>query len=174
MKRAYGVIGGVVSAAFLLAALSDQGAALAQQARPQAEQGRQQAAPAKPPGQGEPGVIDANRDGGLNRNELRQAREQAFVKMDTDKDGKLVRAELEAVRDRLARVWAARPPELAAAQPPPPLDIDHFFSVNDRNRDATITKAEFLMAIDERFQLLDANKDGRITKEEVQAAARRK
>lgn len=115
------------------------------------------------------GHIDANQDGSLNKNEMRRAREQAFIRMDADHDGKLTRAEVELVRDSLMGIWAARHPEIDPAKRPPPLDVDFFFKVNDGNKDGIVTLPEFLAVVDQRFQMIDLNKDGKITKEESEA-----
>ena len=134
--------------------------------QPSAPKPGQPAAQPKAPSAGtEAGIGDA-----MDRREMRRIRQEMFVRMDLDHDGKLTRSEIERVRDGMQAAWAERNPGANAAQRPPPFDVDFFFRINDRNRDFSITMEEFLLAVDERFKQFDRNGDGRITKEEVEAA----
>ncbi len=113
--------------------------------------------------------IDADRDGGIDRKELIAERERIFARFDADGDDRLTRLEVETVRDKLRQAWMMRHwnSQTMEARRPPDLDVDRFFSRNDRNLDGTVTKQEFLAEVEDRFKRFDRDGDGRITEEEV-------
>jgi Ca2+-binding EF-hand superfamily protein len=85
------------------------------------------------------GQFDLNKDGTVDLDEAKKAGAEFFDKLDTNKDGKLTRAEL---RGRLSRK------EFDAA------DADH---------DGTLSKEEYLSAVEARFKAADADHNGKLT-----------
>ncbi|TKS54313.1 hypothetical protein E4582_05730 [Luteimonas yindakuii] len=141
--------------------------------------------------------LDSNRDGRLQRDELRGARKghgtrgrgahghggiDALARLDTDGDGRLSRGELEAAKAaREARAGAnpQRPARDAHAARP---DLLAQFDSIDRNRDSLLSRgelrswfeaqrpqreAEMQRRFDERFTAADLNGDGRLSRIEV-------
>jgi Ca2+-binding EF-hand superfamily protein len=83
----------------------------------------------------------------VDLNEAKQAATALFDKLDKDKDGTLTTKELQG---RLSKK------ELAA---------------NDPDKDATLSKDEYLAIVDKRFTAADTNKDGSIDCKESQTIA---
>ena len=114
--------------------------------------------------------------------------EAEFARVDTNKDGQMSRAEIEASQLALitARVDARNkalfaevdtdkngqisPAEFAKASPAPKPDATPILRI-DTNKDGQISLAEHRNATIETFTKLDTNKDGVITAAEVRAAA---
>ena len=138
--------------------------------------------PPPPPGEG-PGFFDRadlNKDGAISLDEVRTARGAMFDRIDKNKDGVASEEEMQA----------ARP-----SRPPRPEGMpngrrsqgqaDDFHAQADANKDGSVTKAEFDVAManrardeqtrsqeraNEAFARLDTKKAGRISREEADAA----
>lgn len=105
---------------------------------------------------------DKNADGFISREEAagHPMLEKHFDMIDTDKDGKLSQAELQAARqamqDRRKQALEAK------------------FKAADTDGDGALSRAEAEKALQPRigkmFETADANKDGKVTREELQAA----
>jgi Ca2+-binding EF-hand superfamily protein len=121
--------------------------------------------------------IDTNHDGQLTADEIQAAHREAaaahFAAKDTDKDGKLSRAEVAKMPDPMfARLDANHdgfltPDELAQGH------AGHGqkgFQRADTNGDGAISRDEALARSEKRFARLDTNGDGVITQEEMKAA----
>lgn len=119
--------------------------------------------------------IDGNRDGVVVRAELEAAqgnqaravdlvlakrRQDAFARLDTDKNGSLSLAEFDA----------------GATQPKrPPADIAAAMARLDGNKDSKVTLVEYRAPALANFDRMDANKDGKVTAREraaIRAPAR--
>ncbi len=113
--------------------------------------------------------------------------EAEFSRVDTNKDGQMSRAEIEAIQlaSITARVNARNkalfaeldtdkngqitPAEFARASPAPKPDATPVLRI-DTNKDGQVSLAEHRNATIETFTKIDANKDGLITGLEVKAA----
>jgi Ca2+-binding EF-hand superfamily protein len=88
---------------------------------------------------------DKNKDGALSADELPPHFAKRSEKLDTNKDGKLTRAELKAFADQYkGRHFGG-----------------HF------GGDETRTRADLVAHVEKRFEKLDANKDGALTQDEL-------
>ena len=120
--------------------------------------------------------IDTNHDGKLTVDEIQAAHREAaakhFAAKDTDKDGKLSRAEVAKMPDPMfARLDANHdgfltPDELAQGHRG---HGEKGFLRADTNGDGVISRDEALARSDKRFARLDGNGDGVLTQEEMQA-----
>jgi hypothetical protein len=118
--------------------------------------------PANPrPARPNAGVMryDTNKDGFVDRGEWDAGQEARFRQLDTDKDGKLSKAELFPGSSRADDRQLERQ--------------DAFFRRMDRDRDGFVSKAEFMAQADRNFARCDADKDGRINTAECRQALRR-
>ena len=86
-----------------------------------------------------------------------------FTRLDANKDGRVTRDELDAMRGRMGDKMKGR-----RDGPPPPPPLGTF----DTNKDGKISRDEWVSRPDPMFERADANKDGRLTREEAAAAAR--
>lgn len=114
--------------------------------------------------------------------------EAEFARVDTNKDGQMSRAEIEATQlaaitarvnarnkalfaqfdaDKNGQITAA---EFARASPAPKPDATSVLRI-DTNKDGQVSLAEHRNATIDTFTKIDANKDGLITGLEVKAAA---
>ena len=89
---------------------------------------------------------DKNKDGALSADELPGHFAKRMEKFDTNKDGKLTRAELQALADQHKGRFGK-----------------HF------GADETRTRADLVAHVGERFDKLDTNKDGTLTQDEMKA-----
>jgi Ca2+-binding EF-hand superfamily protein len=114
--------------------------------------------------------------------------EREFVRIDTDKDSAISRAELDAFQSAsilktvdaanaaaFARLDEDKNGQLSAREfgkinPAPKADVTVAFRA-DTNKDNKISLAEHRAATVEKFNSLDGNKDGLLTAEEVRAAS---
>ena len=87
---------------------------------------------------------DKNKDGALSADELPPHFAKRSEKLDTNKDGKLTRAELQAFADQHQGRFAAH-----------------------AGADKTRTRAELVEHVGKRFEKLDTNKDGALTQDEM-------
>jgi Ca2+-binding EF-hand superfamily protein len=108
--------------------------------------------------------FDANKDGFVDRTEWRTAQEARFKELDANTDGKLNPDEL--VR-RPAGATGVLPTDAQNTRQ------SRFFNRLDSDKDAFVSKAEYMAEGDRRFVRCDANKDGRINTEECRQALRR-
>lgn len=105
-------------------------------------------------------MLDANGDGVLSGSELTAPREARFAATDTDGDGSLSRAEIDAMAG-----------QIAAAQ------VDRMIARHDSNGDGAISRAEMQDAGEGRgarraermLSRLDTDGDGRISRAEFDA-----
>ena len=109
-------------------------------------------------------TMDANRDGVLDRSdrELRgkQRRDAWFAKADTDKDGKLTRAEIDQADVQRRADFQQR---MQAR-------MDERFVTADVNKDGRLSRDEVKDSrLASRFDALDANKDGSLSRDELAA-----
>ncbi len=91
--------------------------------------------------------------GGLTLQQLQDQRWAQFSMLDTDKDGKISRAEWDAMA-------AMAPGQLTPAA----------WARFDTNKDGFITRDEVNALVTARFALMDTNHDNRVSPEEMQAA----
>ncbi|HLH11474.1 MAG TPA: hypothetical protein VKV77_06285 [Methylovirgula sp.] len=94
-------------------------------------------------------TADTDKDGTLEKAEVDAAAGDLFDKLDKEKDGKLSKAE---VGTRLSKA------DFAAA------DADH---------DGTLTKDEYIAAVDSAFKAADADGDGKVEAKELKSKAGR-
>lgn len=126
--------------------------------------------------------MDANHDGKLDQADRAARKTQMFAKLDTDKNGQLSPAELEAGHKlRPGRSEGAPGGDHAGMA-----GMDHgkmgghkmggrgmhggMGRMADANKDGTVTRAEFVAAALTRFDAGDSNRDGSLTPAERQAA----
>ena len=91
--------------------------------------------------------VDTDKDGKISKAEFDAAGQQMFAKLDENKDGKIEGNEMPQ------RHWAKFG--------------DKMFDRMDTNKDGNVTKAEFQAAGDKMFQRMDKNGDGIIEKDEM-------
>jgi EF hand len=155
-------------------ALAFAGPAFAQQTQtaPMAEQ-------AKPQRQGPFERLDANNDGVITLEEVRQFRTASFNRLDTNRDGFLSQDELAAARNRAERGGGG--PDGRREGRSGGMGL----ASADTNRDGAVSRAEFDAMIanaqaqrarqagamrDQRFLALDTNRDGSLSSAEIAAA----
>ncbi len=109
--------------------------------------------------------LDANNDGIIETGEVPESARPQFEKVlklaDTNKDGRLDRDELRTMGRKLREAG----PAMAKAQPGPIGNPQERFKLMDRDGDGKVTRDEFT-GPEALFDRLDANKDGAITKDE--------
>ena len=112
--------------------------------------------------------LDKNQDGKLTRDELPERIADRIMAADTDGDGAVTQAELEAAG---ARMGGRRGPNAQGRQGrqgrPDPAQM---FAHLDKNQDGKLTKDELPERMAERLMAADTNGDGAITKAEFEAA----
>jgi Ca2+-binding EF-hand superfamily protein len=94
---------------------------------------------------------DANDNGVLERSEVERMPQEFFSKLDTDKSGSLSPAEMEAFGPGHGHRRGGHGPQ------------------GDQDRNASLTKADFLAKAKGRMAKLDTNQDGKITQDELKA-----
>jgi Ca2+-binding EF-hand superfamily protein len=116
---------------------------------------------AKPPRSPNAGMMryDANNDGWVDRAEWDAGQQARFRQLDTDKDGKLTKAEL------FPRSGRADDRQLERQ--------DRHFRRMDRDHDGFVSLAEFMAQAERNFARCDADKDGRTNAAECRQALRR-
>lgn len=136
-------------------------------------------------------VIDANEDGVLDETDRDLQRDQAFARIDTDKNRELSREELGAAsphfrtqQDAVRAAWfvrldvdgngglsraelatggaGARPQESSAM-------ARQMFRMADTDNDGRVARAEFDAMVGQMLARVDTNNDGKITKVELEA-----
>ena len=110
--------------------------------------------------------MDANKDGKISREEAMGPIAENFDELDTNKDGFLDRSELRKFAERVVS-RRQLPPEKGKAQvPQPALEIPDFDAL-DRNADGRLTREELKgTRYADLFDKIDSNKDGKITRKE--------
>lgn len=83
-----------------------------------------------------------------------------FARMDANKDGKIVQAEMEAARQRMEAEGRGPPP---GGRP----GGGGFLMRLDANHDGAVTRAEMAAATEQRFRMADTNQDGWLSKGEL-------
>jgi Ca2+-binding EF-hand superfamily protein len=112
--------------------------------------------------------MDLNNDGYIDKTDhearAKQRRDQWFAAADTDRDGKLSRAEVDAA-DSTRRQAAHQGMQARAAER---------FAAMDSNQDGRISRDEAKghTRLAERFDQLDANKDGFLSQDEMKMRPR--
>jgi len=102
---------------------------------------------------------DADGDGKITLSEFRTARVTQMMKLDTNKDGKVSKAEFDA-----------RGKGRAAPEGKPKGDGSRMFGMLDANNDGALDKAELGKMAEKRFARMDADGDGVLSAAEHQAA----
>jgi Ca2+-binding EF-hand superfamily protein len=101
---------------------------------------------------------DANHDGKVTLDELRNAGEGRFMaRLDTDQDGRISRAEFDVMAQRMAE--RGGPDAAARAQA--------MWTALDTDKDGFISAAERDAALVRRFNAADVNHDGWLSKDEL-------
>ncbi|MFO0909517.1 MAG: hypothetical protein U0794_14380 [Isosphaeraceae bacterium] len=110
-------------------------------------------------------ALDANGDGQIERGEVPESGKPAFERLvklaDTSQDGKVARAEYQALLER------ARASQRSAGMQ----SIEERFQASDKNRDGKLSAEEF-PGNPAAFRRIDRNADGFISQEEARAFAR--
>lgn len=116
--------------------------------------------------------LDTDKDGKVSKQEMEAAMNATFAAVDTNKDGFLSKQEIEAGKDALKayrqKVKAEPGANLAKPAPMPKGVIKHFDKI-DANKDGKLSKEELDRVADRMFERRDANKDGFITADEFLA-----
>lgn len=106
---------------------------------------------------------DANKDGKWSKDELAKMPEKRFGKLDTNGDGFVTQAELDAHRaEREARFQEKRGEHAASKG-------GKMFSHFDANGDGVVDQSEALKLAETRFSKLDTNGDGAVEQSELKA-----
>jgi Ca2+-binding EF-hand superfamily protein len=158
--------------------------AFAQQSAQPTSAQAQANAPQNQRGQGQFERADLNNDSVITREEVRIARTAAFTRLDTNRDGFLERAEMRAGRAEAGRRQGGRGQDGRGQGGP-----GDMLRTADANNDGNVTQAEFNTAwasmaaknaakMEQRragaFERFDTNCDGTITRTEADAARPRK
>jgi hypothetical protein len=131
--------------------------------------------------------MDATHDGKLDQADRAARKAEMLARLDTDKNGQLSPAELDAGRkNRPGRPEGAPDGDHAGMDHAGMAGMDHgkmgghkmggrgmgggMGRMADANKDGTVTKAEFVAAALTRFDAGDTNRDGSLTPAERQAA----
>jgi Ca2+-binding EF-hand superfamily protein len=105
---------------------------------------------------------DANKDGKWSKDELSKMPETHFSKLDSNSDGFVTQAELDAHRaEREARFQEKRGEHEKGG--------GKLFSHFDQNGDGVVDQSEALKAAESRFSKLDTNSDGAVERSELKA-----
>ncbi|QQS13900.1 MAG: EF-hand domain-containing protein [Rhodospirillales bacterium] len=121
--------------------------------------------------------IDTNKDGFIDRQEARAARETMFDRLDANKDGRITREEIAAGRRQGPKgqsgginaqpTDAQRPAGAAQARA---ARLDRMFQKLDADKDGGISRAEWNVTVDARFDRCDVNKDDKLAPGECRQA----
>jgi Ca2+-binding EF-hand superfamily protein len=116
--------------------------------------------------------LDTDKDGKVSKSEMEAAMNATVTVVDADKDGFLSKQEVDAGKDALKayrqKVKAEPNANLAKPGQLPRGLIKHFDKI-DANKDGKLSKEELDTVADRMFQRRDANKDGFITADEFLA-----
>jgi len=112
--------------------------------------------------------LDTDRDGRISRNEAAASAKLAerFATIDRNRDGYLVRSELQAHMEQRRKEGRAKHQQR----------FEQKFTEADRNRDGRLSLAEVqtsMPELAERFAFYDENRDGYLTKADLQPRGRR-
>jgi EF hand len=111
------------------------------------------------------GLIDMNFDNVIGEDEAASLADRDFQRMDSDRNGALSEAEFSTLRGK-GRWW-----NWAATQDQAVTDgFKAKFAALDQDKNASVSKAEFLADAKTRYAASDADKDGKITPWEFRAA----
>lgn len=122
---------------------------------------------------------DANHDGYLVLDEMRQDAQRFYLVLDANKDGEIDPDELDhyetviAPEVRVGSGWgggAGADDESSGGGRLGVLNIPEPVATADANLDRGISAQEFQVAAEKRFRVLDLNGDGRLTLAELQSA----
>jgi EF hand len=105
-------------------------------------------------------AVDSNGDGKLSQDEHTAVSSKMFGFLDTDKNGVVTAAEMDAVQDRIAAKHGVQQ-RLNSA--------DKIKGI-DSNKDGAISLEEHTLASKSMFNKMDADKDGFVSAQERQAA----
>jgi Ca2+-binding EF-hand superfamily protein len=100
--------------------------------------------------------MDTNKDGKISADEHAAAAKQMFDTMDANKDGKVTAAEMEAAHERVTGRKATKS-DMSAAEK---------IKVIDTDGDGVLTAEEHARGSRAMFEKMDADKDGFLTKDE--------
>lgn len=115
---------------------------------------------------GRMGAIDTNDDGIISDDEAAAQVEAVFAAMDGDDDGELTVEEYMSVR--MGPRWGYNPERQKLMQERKKAR----FAEMDTDKNAKVSKAEFILAGKARFEAADSDKDGKITPWEFRAQRR--
>ena len=96
---------------------------------------------------------DANKDGGLSKDELPGRMSERFEKMDTDKDGLISQKEAHAAHKRMKEMHMA-----------------NFMMELDTDSDGELSEAEVTAFVQGKFRKADKDGNGKLTMEEISEA----
>lgn len=123
--------------------------------------------------------IDTNKDGFIDRQEARAAREAMFDRLDANKDGRVTREEIAAGRRQgpkgqsggvnAQQTDSQRPAGTAQARA---ARLDRMFQKLDTDKDGAISRAEWNVTAEARFDRCDVNKDDKLAPGECRQAGR--
>ncbi|MCX8005783.1 MAG: hypothetical protein N2688_12660, partial [Burkholderiaceae bacterium] len=121
----------------------------------------------------DPMSADANKDGYIDRNEAAQRPRLArhFDAIDTNKDGLLTKAEIDAYIAKRRAEHAAKPPGAGGAHGAAGGHGAGMFARLDTNGDGFIDRNEAASRprLAQQFDAIDSNRDGRLSKDELRA-----
>jgi EF hand len=111
------------------------------------------------------GLIDMNFDNVIGDDEAASLADREFDRIDSDRNGTLTETEFTAVRGKGRWLGWAQSQDQAMTD-----GLKAKFATLDADKNAGITKAEFLADAKTRYAAADADKDGKITPWEFRAA----
>ena len=103
--------------------------------------------------------MDTNKDGKVSADEHAAGAKQMFDAMDANKDGKVTAAEMQAARLRITG-QKAKKSDMSAADK---------IKVVDKDGDGVLAAEEHAVGSRAMFEKMDTNKDGFLTKDELAA-----
>lgn len=107
---------------------------------------------------GPPNMGDANGDGIVTVAEVRQQMASRFRALDSNRDGRVTKAEFDAAREPHGKAGGRGP-----------RGGSRMFDFADANKDGSVTFAEFIAPAVDRVARLDTNKDGKVSRDEADA-----
>jgi Ca2+-binding EF-hand superfamily protein len=112
---------------------------------------------------------DKNGDGALSKDELPPFLVQNFERADSDSNGKLDRAEVTAMFQRMRAFFAQGAPGGMDIE----RIVDNILQQQDTDKDGKISRAEAKGRLAEAFEKVDTNKDGFLDRAELRVLAQR-